>query len=83
MWRKKLRNEKMARRDKLKILTEKQLDKLVECANCGEKSKYREMFFRVDGNNCAITNGAKGVCQKCKKKIKMTIKKKFAEKDQI
>lgn len=56
------------KRVKLKILTEKQLDKVVFCS-CGNTDKYRNMFFYIDESNVAITNNSKPVCIECKKQI--------------
>ena len=51
---------------KLKILSEKELNKQINCSKCINIDKYRNMFFYVDESNIAITNNSKPICIKCK-----------------
>ena len=51
---------------KLNIKTEKQLNELINCSVCGNKEKYRFMYFNVDESNMRITDNAKPVCKNCK-----------------
>lgn len=52
---------------KLKILSEKQLNKKVNCSKCNDIHEYKNMYFYVDESNISITNNSKPVCKNCKK----------------
>jgi hypothetical protein len=51
---------------KLRIKTDKQLDKIIDCCICGKKDRYRNMFFYVDESNISITDNSKPLCKDCK-----------------
>jgi len=53
---------------KLKIKTDNQLNKIVNCCICGKKEKYRDMFFYIDESNISITDNSKPRCKDCKNK---------------
>ena len=50
---------------KLKIKTDNQLNKIIDCWICGQKDKYRNMFFYVDESNISITDNSKPICGDC------------------
>ena len=60
----------MGRNPKIKLYpkNDRELNRLHNCSKCGEKVKYRELYFYVDESNISITNNSKGVCRKCKTK---------------
>lgn len=51
---------------KLKIISDKELEKLTPCNICGVLEQYGKLYFYVDESNISITNNAKGVCKNCK-----------------
>ena len=51
---------------KVKVKTEKQLNELVTCAECGARIKYKDSYSYIDGNNWAITERSKPHCINCK-----------------
>ena len=69
---------------KLKVKTDKQLDRIVECWICGQKDKYRNMYFYIDDSNIAITSNSHPLCKHCKsmtpyERNKREFKKKLIE----
>lgn len=55
---------------KLQIKTEKQLNQLIECNTCKNKTEYKKLYFYVDESNISITKNSKGICKECYLKTK-------------